>query len=430
MPKIIIPNAYEIYKTGAAPLTPSEIRARQFYNFRFIWLLEEGDVILLPEMPAPGFLDYLAGIKNINPEKIYPQILGGQHASLTSAALSDADLCARLKTIVRQPSEWRIQACCFNARVAEFADMLAIPIDRAWREFIEQNNVRLLNSKSVFRTLAEINDVPIPEGDICLDAASFRKSLMRLIRLTGRVIVKQDFNAGGRGNIGISLRDEALTGTARTIHIKNMKQLHHRAAGIWAECVDTGDQQLVLEAYYPNKGSFTAQYHIPPQGQRPELLNYSEIRMEQRWIGVQIPAPLTQEQTDRLLLHSLRLARLLQNFGYQGYICCDAILTHEHDLLFTEINVRPGAETHAYILTRELLQNTERVVLTRHGMKIPAFAEAYRILKESGLMFDPVRQTGVIILTVDKYENTMEYFIAGMDKAHALEMEEWMLRLY
>lgn len=168
MPKLIIPNQYELYQFDNYLLTQEEINARYFYNLRFLWLLEPGDAIILPQLPARGFLSYLAKMKNINPASLHIVVLDAKYKPLHSDALSDVELINQLRNIMAIPSQWKIQTCYFNSAILALSKKLYLTIDPEWEKFIKADLVHTLNSKAEFRKISEENGIPITEGVVVL----------------------------------------------------------------------------------------------------------------------------------------------------------------------------------------------------------------------------------------------------------------------
>jgi hypothetical protein len=431
MPKLIIPNAYELYQSDAAVLTPEEIRARYFYNLRFLWLLEPGDAILLPQLPAKGFLSYLAKIKQIDPDTLHLVILDKKHKSLSSDALSDPDLIGQFQEIIVMPKDWKIQACFFTPEMLVLCEKLHMTITPHWKALINADFIYHANSKAEFRKISSHHNIPVAEGIICFDAAELQESFKSLLKITGQVIIKQEYNASGKGNIGVTISEtKNFVGVIQKIVINKDDDMQATAKQVWSSLINSCNKKLIAEVYYPNKGTFTAQFWVPPSGQATALLNYSEIMMESRWVGVQMPPQiLSCAEAASLVAYSKQFADIMQALGYQGYICCDAILTQERRILFTEINVRPGAETHAYVLARHLFGTgfeKKRVISTRSGAKTDSFLNIHSRLEKENLLFTPEKNSGVILLTVDEAgSQAVEYLLAAHDLAGvtALEMQ-------
>jgi len=421
MPKLIIPNAYEIYQSEVKTLTNDEINARYFYNLRFLWLLESGDAIILPKPPSKGFLAYLAKIKNIDPDALHLVILSDKYTSLNSSALSDSQLIEDLRRIITSPEKWTIQTCYFNQAVLTLAEQLHLPIHPEWKMLIASDFIKKSNSKAKFRDIAINNNIPIPEGKVCSSLYDFTQSINYFIKYTGQVIIKQEYNASGKGNIGISnIEGVNFVGVMKSFIVNSNEDINTVSHQLWSTNADSKNEIFVVEAYYPNQGSFTAQFWVSKRGEEPTLVNYSEILMESRWVGVQIPpSVLSPSQSKLLVSYSKRLAEIIQLSGYQGYLCCDAILTHDNRLLFTEINVRPGAETHAYVLAKHLFgesHQNQSTIITRNGMKTKSFDDTFEKLRNENILLTNEKSTGVVLLTVDDtYSQEFEYLVVAKD---------------
>jgi len=436
MPKLIIPNAYEIYQPEFKKLTKDEINARYFYNLRFLWLLESGDAIVLPKPPSKGFLAYLAKIKSIDPDTVHLVILSDKHASLDSSALSDSNLIEDLRRVITSPENWTIQTCCFNQAVLTLAKQLHLPVNPEWNILIESEFIKKSNSKAKFRDIAINNNIPIPEGKVCSSLHDFTQSIHYFMKYTGQVIIKQEYNSSGKGNIGISNKEDSnFVGVMKSFIVNSNEDINTVSHQLWLTNAVSKNEIFVVEVYYPNQGSFTAQFLVPKCGEEPRLLNYSEIIMESRWVGVLIPpSSLSPSQSKLLVTYSKRLAEIIQVSGYQGYLCCDTILTNDNRLLFTEINVRPGAETHAYVLAKNLFgesHQNQSTIITRNGMKTKSFSDTLEKLTNENLMLTNEKSTGVVLLTIDDmYSHEFEYLIVANDLKSANALEKKLMSIF
>jgi hypothetical protein len=124
----------------------------------------------------------------------------------------------------------------------------------------------------------------------------------------------------------------------------------------------------------------------------------------------------------------------MQERGYLGYLCCDAILTDDDKILFTEINVRPGAETHAYVLAQHLFgegYENKMIVLTRNGLKTDSFINTYNELKDKNLLLSNDDEAGIVLLTVDDTNSKQfEYLVAAPDLKIAYTLEKKLSNLF
>ncbi len=435
MPKLIIPNALELYRQPGFAITGQDAVARQFYQARFLWLLEKGDAIILPEEPAAGFREYLANLKQFDQDSVSILPWTCESDQEIGKALCEPVLLEQLKRIITQPSIWNIEACYFNIAILQLADSLNIKIDPAWRRLVLEDAIRRFNSKQEFRTIAQAYNLPIPAGTISSTASDLSQAILNLLPATGQVIIKQDFNGGGRGNIGVTTHSVAkFAGVQKVIHIRNSSAnaIAHEAADIWNDLTGPLNDKLIVETYYPNQGTFTAVLLVGKEDEAA-VVSYSEIRMEATWIGVEFPASaLASAQIQDLIYNARIFGEALKARGYHGYLCCDAILTSENKLLFTELNVRPGAETNAYEVARQIhgpdyLKNS--TTLTRRGLPMASsFLQTRDLLSRKGLLVSGQRREGVVILTIDdRVSRQAEYLVTARSLPDALAIENELL---
>jgi|GEM_PF-6715532 hypothetical protein len=435
MPKLIIPNTVELYSNDTRSLNRDESINRLFYNFRFLWLLEPDDIILLPEMPPKKYLGYVAAIKNICSGSIHVLDYQTGMDTTISSALANTALRQRLKKVISASSMWCIQACYFNPAIIDLADALSIPVSQQRRELTNRNYYQRINSKYEFRCLASLNNIPIPQGEICSSLDYLAIAIKQLIGVTGQVIVKEEYSASGRGNIGIALlHNKIFAGVNTILVIDRYEQAYSIAEQLWAN-KKKQSKHIIVEVYYPNTGSFTTQLWVPEKGKIPKVLYNAEIRMELTWAGVEIPAHrLSPAETNKLHLNSITIATILQKQGYQGYLCCDAIRLQDGSILFTEINVRPGAETNAHFLANAIFGPDYMLLttlITRKGLSIRSFEKTYEQLKSNNLLLKPGMKSGVVISTIEeKYSGQMECLFAAPDIASAYEMEKQVIEMF
>jgi hypothetical protein len=118
----------------------------------------------------------------------------------------------------------------------------------------------------------------------------------------------------------------------------------------------------------------------------------------------------------------------LQKHGYRGYLCADAILSVDYSMLFTEMNVRPGAETHAYVLANHLFGRDyakTMTIITGNKTHLSSFDDTIKKLQEENMLLTRGTDTGVVILTIDHiHAHKIEYFIAAKDEWQAQAFEQ------
>ena len=425
MPIIFIPNAYELYSEDSVLDNDQAIR-RLLYHCRFMWLMKPGDIIILPETPSKAFLEHFCETMGFSLSALNVVIWKDAFNIQCCVALENSLLIRQLKKIMENTHEWTIQACYFNKTILKLADRLCISIEKKFRQLIDRNGIKKLNSKAYFREMAEQYQLQITRGSICYSLRQLKKTVKNLMDLTGQLVIKQAHNASGRGNIGLSFFEKKLFfGVSDVILIKNKKLIDNVLEDFWAS---RGENYcFIVEVYYPNTGSFTIALLIPEFSQSPQVLYESKIRMEDTWVGVEIPADtLSDAESDFMRCIGLKIALILQDENYHGYLCCDFIQT-DCGLLLTEINVRPGAETNAHAVAAHILgQNyhEQYSLITRRNVITDNFLEKLEALKKRNLLLRRGVSSGIAFLSFDKrYGNAVEYLILekNLQKAYALE---------
>jgi len=156
--------------------------------------------------------------------------------------------------------------------------------------------------------------------------------------------------------------------------------------------------------------------------------------MENTWTGVEILASsLSNADLNFLKECGLQIADIIQDKGYQGHFCCDAIHSEKFGILLTEINVRPGAEINAHALSEHILGKhyyQHAYVLTRRNVHISDFHTVFKALKSKNLLLTKNNKKGIAFLSFDE-DNTgkFEYLIAESDQSSAFQLERHLLEL-
>lgn len=429
MLKLIIPNVLDNKRFEGDPIEEDDLLMGVYTSRRWLWLMNPHDAIILPNHPPKEVIDYIVEIKQIDPINIV--VLEKDPKLVVSESLRAPSLLSHLKKIVKNPSSWVIDPFFYTPAVIDLAEELGISIPTKWRALVRQNFYQRVNCKSYFRQLSIAHDIPIPTGEVCGSAKQLATAIKKFLPETGQVIVKQDFSAGGAGNIGLSTNPKTLfTGISKQIALQDANQT---ARDLWAAYTSLANNQLIAEVYYPNRGVFTCDIYIPySSSEKLRLINYGEIRMDNNWIGGEIPPHrLDPSLVDGFVSVTLKLGSLLQEQGYYGYMCSDAILTENNQLVMTEINARQSGFLHADTLARHLFGPAymdQVTLLLRKDVKIGSFEKAYRSLKEAGLLFQSNgRKTGVIFLTV--YDIRAEFLIIAPDSSSAHDLESAFLKI-
>lgn len=417
MPKIIIPNAYEYYHSNDC-ITFEEHRKRYLYSLRFVWLLEQHDIIILPSVPPQNLLGYVASIKKFSLADITILTLCDQMNADYKGNLLQPPLIAALRHAMQAQANWKIQACYFHKIVLQLADALAISLSKSWRAFIEKDFCKLTNGKKFFRELAKKLALPMPDGKICHSVSELINAIHILQNQSSQLILKQNFNASGKGNLGIIFSAEKnFVGVSKIIHAKN-KSLKQLAQKLWEDY--SQDDCLIVEMFYPNCETFTVGFYIHQEN--IVMTHCAKIKMQRSWTGIEISLA---SRHPKLRHDAFAFARALQKLGYQGYLCCDAIMTADKKIFFTEINVRAGAETNAILFAENCLPPDYAANFVVTTATLPAVVD---FSKESYLNHD--HQIGYAPIVFDaRHSSTVEFIIVAKTDAKVDEIEQNVARV-
>jgi hypothetical protein len=249
------------------------------------------------------------------------------------------------------------------------------------------------------------------------------------------VILKHEFRAGGRGNEILSPVPGVLpVGAQRVVVIDGRTALEEYLAGRWDWLTSHGQTQFVAERYHPGSTAVFAEFAITDDDVR--LAGQGEMVSAPLAAAEIIPAPsLSERELADLVEGARRMCEALHAMGYRGMLSADAIVTAEHEVLFTEYNGRITGSTHIYGVIGERLIGDDyartRVLLEREGWPVPSLGEAMTALRDAGLAFDPRSRTGVVlVMPYNPSNGSIRYCAAAADLAAARECQEAVESLF
>lgn len=424
MPQLIIPNSYDVHLT----LDKNETQKYKSRNWRYIWLMNANDAIIVPDDPAKGFLDYFADLKKESHNK-FQFILIDEVVS--KEFLTTNSLIKKLKKIIIDPESWTVNPFYYNRAIVFLTENLNLFVYDKLKKLINENILHDMNSKVEFRKFAAICDIPIPKGYVCHSKQEFKSAITNLFSNTHQIIIKKYFSGGGQGNIGVGLKSTRFSGTAKNLFVNSSTELEEIADQIWSQEINELNQTLIVEIFYPNCRAFTCEMFIPRDNNYPEILNYGELRHTQKSIvGIETPSDaLKPYHICELLNYSLRLAQLLQTLGYSGYMSCDAIKTENNELLLTEINARMSGAMPAYALAEHFFgkEYINKITFLSRFIKISSFMQAYKVLKREKLLFN--NECGVIFVYANDSIKEAEILVIAQSSKKAYDIERRAIKI-
>ncbi|MFV2110199.1 peptide ligase PGM1-related protein [Micromonospora sp. LOL_015] len=288
-------------------------------------------------------------------------------------------------------NRWRLECYIHDRDIASWERLLGIGAEDSVR--FAQGTAELVNSKSVFRSMATACGIPVAEGRVVDRGPELVDGVSELLARTGAVIVKQDVNAGGDGNIPLTAVEGGKEACAHYVV--------HLAAT---------DPVTVASALEPF--GLTALPDLPAGASLAR--NVIEVYQES---ARELSADTTVPRTGAPTLMS-----------YYGPMNIDAIVTRSGELLFNEFNGRVGGTTGIDMIGRQLLGQDyldHHVLVSRIDVPAPGSDIFVKALTEQGLLFTRGSEQGVVIYNDTTEETgTVEYVVVGRSWAETSRAEE------
>jgi hypothetical protein len=442
LPKLIFANSTSRAMAARRDDVPDD--AKDSYRFlanRMLWSMDEGDIAILPGRVSGAWRSYVAGLLGLaSPLNVlflrdypgdgwYP----GERPELAGALrglIAGSDTAA---------DSWRLECYIHDRDIACWERLLGLGAEESVR--FAQGTAELVNSKSVFRSMATACGIPVAEGRVVDRGPELVDGVSELLTRTGAVIVKQDVNAGGDGNILLTtVRGGKEAGAHYVVHLAATDRAAVIAALGPFGLADVPDlpagaspAHSVVEVYHESARELSADMSVPRTG-APTLMSYSDLRMAETWKGsVYPPQNLTPRLHAHLGAYMQQVAVVAQQLGYYGPMNIDAIVTKSGELLFNEFNGRVGGTTGIDTIGRRLLGHDylDHYVLASQ-IDVPARAcdVLVKALDERGLLFTRGSEHGVIIYNDTTEETgTVEYVVAGRGWDETTRDEEQLKRV-
>ncbi|WP_437573418.1 peptide ligase PGM1-related protein [Sorangium sp. So ce887] len=439
MPKLIIGNVATENMLGETwRMTHEDRHGWSTVANRLAWLAEDGDIILAPQPLPEAFLRYVFVLNGVDRSAVRVVVPPGserQSTLLTFDVLSSPAMLERLLAATRDRGDWTVLPYYYDRAIAWLVARLGLREHPSVQATMRQGGAEQLNSKVDFRRIAAGHGIPVAEGAPCSSEVELRAALDEFLRPTGAVIVKQDLNAGGLGNVVVTTEalDLDASGAAETILLGEASDQGQVAEQLWRRLTGPRNATLVVEVFYPQAPSYYTELEIFVDGSRPYLLNFGEQRLDPIWVGFMIPChTLGPYHLAELLSVSMKLADVACARGYVGKLSCDAILTRDGRILFNEINGRLGGCSHIHVLASRFFgprYGNDHTLLTRNNVKAGPFPRVLDLLEQDGLLYSPGREQGVVVLNEDtERTGTVEYMVAAPTRTAAQELEHRALR--
>lgn len=425
MPRLWLGNACTEHMVDRMDLlTQDDFDGILFAMKRLVWLMRDGDVLVLPRPVPAAFLDHVAQYTGIPRDRVH--VIAAHADLLTQDLLHSREILGRLKKLVTP--DWEFRPYIHDRGAEVFARELGLVTASP---FVAEGGAELLNSKVVFRALAAGAGFAVPDGIPCRTSEDLSHTLERLLAAHRSVILKRDRAVGGHGNIVITTDpDLEGTGALHTIVLRDPADHEQvlKAAGLTATHAPQGE--IVLEVFHPDCTSVYVEVDCPADGE-PVVLNGGQLRTDQNppvLAGLALPPRSVPGRAwEAFTGEALRMARLMQNLGYRGLASIDAVIDQEGHVWFNEVNARLGGSTHLHHIARTLVGpdwTDSHVLISRFNVRAPALDRLLHAMREHGLAWEPRQQRGIVIASDDTaVTGNLEYVVLAHtdEEADALE---------
>ncbi|MGP3966797.1 preATP grasp domain-containing protein [Streptomyces sp. 6N223] len=438
MSTLIIGNSYNDYLIGdLGRFDPVERRVCGNFALRLAWLLEPGDVIVLPQPADPSFVAYLTAFKGIPADSVTILVPpSGEFGTdiLTRQRLTHPEFEKLLAETVAAADIDLVLPYVFDPTIAALCRRFGLQDQVRAFPFLAQGGAEMLNSKSAFRALAAGVGAPLADGVATRSRREATAFVRDMLAAGGSVIVKQDLNIGGHGN-EILTGDPELTqigAISRTV-ITDPGQVADLIAERWPAYSNDGTNKVVLEQYLPDSVPIGAEVDISPS--EITVRHIGEMRMTPIFDGVVLPGlTMTRERTEEFRSAVFALCGAVRAIGYRGLMNIDGIVDTSGRILLTEYNGRLGGTTHLHWLGLSAVgphYADGSVLVSKNDWKVESVDAARQRLEAAGLAYDRARGSGVVI-TCDHtaQSGVVEYCVLGLDHTAAEETEAALKELF
>lgn len=390
---------------------------------RLAWFARSGDVLVLPTPPDRAFFDYVAHLTGVPFEQlsiVVPPSGSGPDGMLGADRLEDPALADSLRAALAGRDVDDVIALWPDQAVARLMRSLGIESAMPGYGFVAQAGGVLANSKSAFRTVAAGVGVPLPDGAVCTSRRVLVRAVEDLLETGEAVVAKHDWMSGGRGNEILSTVDGIRPiGARRVVRVDGRADIEAWADERWSWLSSAGRGRPVVEHYLRDSSAYFCEFSISDGS--VDFRGDGELLSAPYAVGqVMPPQDLEPEVREEITEGGRRLAEAIAAMGYRGILGPDAIVTPQREVMFTEWNGRVTGSTHIYEqIGRGVVGpsfGSDRMILERvwpREWSVADFSDARARLEASGLAYDRVELTGVVLTNAFDGTNGVMYCVVG-----------------
>ncbi len=428
MPRLLIANDYPEQSFGQ---TADFSKGLALWSLRILWHIKDEDILVVPLAPDRGHLEYIADLIGVNYDSLQVIVAPmGEAHNLSPDRITHTALQHAVSEALGNRQLNAVLPLTPDASVVTLARTLGLEHTVPGAPFASQGGGMIANSKSIFRAIAAGTGAPIPEGFVTQSLAEAGAIITDMLLLQNvPVIVKKDFAQGCRGNEVLSPVEGTLpNGGRRGLVLKNQADIKNYLTENWNWLTTDGHHSVIIERYFPGSIAIFAEYNLADNG--VTFAGIGEMLARPIADGQVVP-PLELSPTTiaEIVDQGHRLSSAVHAIGYRGNLSADAIVTPDGRVMFSEYNGRITGSTHIYSVVGEMIVGKEwmqkRILLERRGWSARSFQDAVNMLHKSGLAYNSVTKTGVVLTgTFIPARQVISYTIVAEDMPAALKLEE------
>jgi len=198
-----------------------------------------------------------------------------------------------------------------------------------------------LNTKSGFRGLANSLGLRIADGEACAGVDSLRRTVTRLVRHHGRVMIKLDRSSNAYGHCAVSA-DDGADGLEKKIG--ELLQAHPEQP-----------RRFVVEQFLIAAASPSIELNVTDHGVDTYYFCFQRFANQLFSGMVADDGGISPSLRRQMITAGELIGASLRDHGYRGIFDLDAMVTEKGEVFFSETNVRRTAGTFAHELVSRLV---------------------------------------------------------------------------
>ena len=397
---------------------------------RKVWLMQAGDVLVIPvEVPA-DFKSYVCNITGVAEEDLTIVTCPGPADQVMADRVREGGFMDELKSLYSERPNMQMLAFGYDVKTLQLAKDLGIDLFGydGYPTQETQDTFYRINTKGGFRDAAASLGLSIIPGEHLENPEALFEKIGPFLEQHGKIIVKLNRSSNGYGHLVIEQSD-----------ITSDEQLRATVQQ-YIERYSDQPQQYVMEKYVNSKDLPSVEITVDREGSE-ELYICNQFCYNNSWAGMITP-PIGLDEDIAAELDNIgkKFGAYVHAAGFRGICDVDACLTTDNELFVTESNFRRTGGTYLDFILRRLIDvdyyNNRSTYwladtkLAEAGL-VNTFDEATARLTEAGLAYDAATESG-ILLTCYTYpeDSKWRYLIIDKDPEKTREYETKLAELF